>query len=148
MINLKAAKALGLDVPWFLQQRADEVIECALLGGAAAWPLTARARSTATATVPIVLAGGGDPVQEGLVASLNRPSSLAASTRVNKAFASDDPRRRRSPLEPNFANRAIYRTNGTACRFGSTDESEADIMGAHLGQLSRLMRLGCTLRLS
>jgi putative ABC transport system substrate-binding protein len=27
IINLKTAKALGLDVPWFVQQRADELIE-------------------------------------------------------------------------------------------------------------------------
>jgi len=27
VVNLKAANALGLDVPWFLQQRANEVIE-------------------------------------------------------------------------------------------------------------------------
>jgi putative ABC transport system substrate-binding protein len=27
VVNLKTAKALGIDVPWFFQQRADEVIE-------------------------------------------------------------------------------------------------------------------------
>jgi len=50
-----------------------------------------RAAKAATSTIPIVFQTGGDPVEEGLVASMNRPSgNVTGASRMNVAT---DPKR-------------------------------------------------------
>jgi putative ABC transport system substrate-binding protein len=126
----------------------------------AAGTTSIRALRDATATIPIVMAGGGDPVGSGLVASLSRPGgnitgvSLLGQELIPKALSllhEMVPRARRIDLLGNAANPAnpyfaqvftqaaqARGIEGTLLEVRTADEMEALIASARADALQAL----------
>ena len=89
-----------------VQRRVDAIV---VLG----WPAT-HALKSATSTIPIVIAGGGDAIESGLVASLSRPggnltgmSDMAVELSAKHDWNCSRRRFRRHPALPYCGTRTI-----------------------------------------
>jgi putative ABC transport system substrate-binding protein len=113
----------GNDVARLPELAADlvnrRVAVIATVGGLA----PARAAKAASGTIPIVFEVGGDPVQAGLVASLNRPGGNA--TGVAMLFAELEPKR----LE------LLHELLPRAMRFGAMINPSGAILASRVGAL-------------
>jgi ABC-type uncharacterized transport system substrate-binding protein len=103
-------------------------------------PVPGRAAKAATATIPIVFISGTDPVQEGLVASLNRPGGNA--TGVNVLLTAMEGKRLGllRELVPNAALIAVLLNPGLPSFDGQLNDVQA--AARSVGQRLHIMRAG------
>ena len=97
-------------------------------------PVPARAAKTATSTIPIVFAYGGDPVSDGLVASLNRPGgNVTGATFIGTALTSKKMGLLREIL-PQVSNVALLvNPKGTLAEVQINEaKAAADVLGLNL----------------
>jgi putative ABC transport system substrate-binding protein len=78
-IEFRWAEGLIDRVPGFIADLTQRQVAVVFVGGSDAVVLAAK---TAISTIPIVFATGGDPVDYGLVASMNRPGGNATGVTV------------------------------------------------------------------
>jgi putative ABC transport system substrate-binding protein len=98
-------------------------------------PQAARAAKAATTTIPIIYGGGADPVQQGLVASLNRPGgNVTGYSEVNSEIAS----KRLNILHdlmPAASNLVLLIESNSGLNDVADLQSAATAMGLHLEPL-------------
>src|ERR1700761_3248345 len=88
-------------------------------------PVPARAAKAATSTIPIVFAYGGDPVSDGLVASLNQPGgNVTGATFIGTALMSKRMGLLRQPLPQVAPVALLVNPKGTLAE-GQINESKA-----------------------
>jgi putative ABC transport system substrate-binding protein len=97
-------------------------------------PVPARTAKAATSEIPIVFAYGGDPVQDGLVASLNRPGGNATGVTFIATIVSAKRLELLRELVPGIRNVAmLVNPKGTLAELESRDvEAATRVLGLQL----------------